>query len=92
MQLFYIPHLCGTALFEDPPMVTPYYGVDEQGPAPQLDAEAVIVEPPQLPLTAKQMHFIRERFDPLLEDDNHGIDNYVNLVNFVSLVLQYLVT
>ena len=92
MQLFYVPHLYGTTQFADPPMVAPDYGVDEEGPAPQLNSEAVIVDPPQLPLSVEQMNFIRERFDPLREDDNHGIDNYVNLVNFTSLVLRHLAT
>ena len=89
--IIHVPHLCGAILFQDPPTVTFEYGVDEDGLSPQPDGdEAVVVESPQLPLSVEQMEFIQERFDPLHDDNNHGINNYVRLVNFISLVLQTL--
>lgn len=92
MQLFYVPHLCGTACFQDPPVVSlAHYGVDEEGPPPASadTTEAVVVDPPQLPLSNEQMNFIRQMFHPLNDDNNFGIDNYVHLLNFVTILLQY---
>jgi len=88
MQLFYVPHLCVTAHFQDPHEVSPSYGVDEEGPPPHPDnPELVVVDSPQLPLSVEHMDFIRQMFDPLGDDNNFGIDGYVHLLNFVSILL-----
>ena len=91
MQLFHVPHLSGAILFQDPPTVTFDYGVDEDGLSPQPDGdEAVTVESPQLLLSVEQIEFKQERFDSLHDNKPWNQNNYVRLVNFISLVLQTL--
>ena len=86
MQLFHVPNLCGMVTFDDPTVVSPDYGIDEDGPHPYLeDSDAVIINTPQVQLTAEQWEFIGQRFNPLDEDNSFGINIYEQLLNFVTL-------
>ena len=87
MQLFHVPNLCGTVTFDDPTVVSPGYGIDEDEPHVQLQdsPDVVIIDTPRLQLTDEQHDFIIQNFNSLDEDNNFGINTYVQLLNFVSL-------
>lgn len=92
IQLFFVPNLFGTADFNDPPTVcNANYGVDEEGlPARSDSTDAVVVDSPDIGLTPEEVDFINQQIDPLHEDNNFGIGVYINLLNFVTLVLSTL--
>lgn len=87
MQMFHLPNLSGAVNFEDADTVGPDFGIDEEGPSPPVSdssSEPVIVNEPYVSISANQMLFIQQHFDPLAEDSNFGVETYVHLLNYVS--------
>ena len=88
--------LCSSFMFQTfveqsllmiPTVVSPGYGIDEDEPHVQLQdsPDVVIIDTPRLQLTDEQHDFIIQNFNSLDEDNNFGINTYVQLLNFVSL-------
>eukprot|EP00111_Clytia_hemisphaerica_P011752 TCONS_00034514-protein len=72
-------------LIDDTSIVDDNYGIDDFGPEPELQTNNY-VEIPEIEntLTEEEEQYITETFDPLENDDNHGIDLYTRLLDYLS--------
>ena len=63
------------------------YGVDEDGPIPQLQSEApVVVDPPNIPLDPHQSVIVDYicNVQALTDDGNHGVTHYLQTLQLVE--------
>ena len=62
-----------------------YYGVDEDGPIVADDDDNIVNVPPlNIELSQEQEHLIMDQIDPLLEDNNYGINSFIRMVNLLQ--------
>ena len=63
-----------------------YYGVDEEGPVVAADGNdnIVIVPPLNVELLQQQEELIRNEIDPLIEDNNYGMNTFTGMVNLLQ--------
>jgi hypothetical protein len=66
------------------------YGVDWDGPVPAGIGDDNHVEVPETisPLNTEQLQELQESIDPLQHSLCHGVDCYVNVLQFISQRLQ----
>jgi len=61
------------------------YGIDWDGPVPQIEtANNVQVPLIEVELTDEQLYYLYENFDPLRNDDNYGIDVFLDVLNYID--------
>ena len=64
------------------------YGVDYEGPIPDVVSNNNVIVPNSLvEITDEQLTNLCDRVGPLNDDGNHGIDNYLNALDIVSKLL-----
>ena len=60
------------------------YGVDDDGPTPDVQTNNVIVPRSLIDLSPNEFDFLRDQVDPLLKDGNYGIYSYKETVNIIQ--------
>ena len=60
------------------------YGVDDDGPTPDVQTNNVIVPRSLISLSPNEFNFLHDRIDPLVEDGNYGIHLYEETVNIIQ--------
>lgn len=67
-----------------------HYGIDRSGAVETSNVEAVTVNVPltRIPIADEILVNLHERFDPLKESNDHGIDLYLGLRDLVQHSLQ----
>ena len=81
LQFFFSPSLFNS---DDEPEHWTTYGIDEDGPVPNPDEDAVVVVPISLVLDDRQLQILNTRVQPLVDDDNFGISLYLEARTVVS--------
>ena len=64
--------------------VDEHYGVDDDGPEPDLEASGVEVPQLNYQIGAHDLHRLKDTVDPLTVSDNFGIDLYHNALQFIN--------
>ena len=65
------------------------YGIDGDGPLSETSTDYTIEVPEvQISITEAQLDQLQAWIDPLSNDDNHGINLYVNTLEVVNRVVQ----
>ena len=71
------------------------YGVDFEGPLPsqtysgEISCESSVEDPPTAcPLNDQQLESFQNAVDPLVSSSSHGLDIYLNAINFIQNILQ----
>jgi hypothetical protein len=76
--------VCGVIDGTEEPLLQ-YYGVDEDGPIVADDDDNIVNVPPlNIELSQEQEHLIMDQIDPLLEDNNYGINSFIRMVNLLQ--------
>lgn len=61
------------------------FGIDEEGPLPEFQTNNnVIIPHNNVTINEMAMNFIQRTVDPLHNDRNHGINLFVNIVDFLQ--------
>ena len=64
------------------------YGMDKEAPYPDVETDNDVVIPEtQVQLSENQQLHLKQTIDPLLEDNNEGIDLYQQTVNELTGLL-----
>ena len=64
------------------------FGIDWNGPTPEYETNNHVVVPLiDLELSEEQINHLVENYDPLCNDDNYGIDIYLNFLEYVNSCL-----
>lgn len=71
---------------DDSPLVNfEDYGIDNDGPVPEVISDNnVIVPNSTVELTEEQLHYLSSNVDPVSDDGNHGINNFLNALDIVT--------
>ncbi len=65
------------------------YGIDKETPFPDVETDNNVVIPPSLvQLNENQQLFLQQRINPLMDDNNEGIDIYQETVGLFINILQ----
>ena len=64
--------------------VDEHYGVDDDGPEPDLEDSGVEVPQLSYQIGAHDLHRLKDTVDPLTVSDNFGIDLYHNALQFIN--------
>ena len=64
--------------------VNEQYGIDDDGPEPDLEASGVEVPQLTYQISAHDLHQLQNTVNPLTVSENFGIDLYQNVVQFIS--------
>jgi len=85
-QLFYFPELCGydVPFHGSSSIDVVTYGIDEEAPVPSNVEDGVVVVPPfRVHLSNYQLSMLNLTIPPLQEDDNFGINLYLQARDFL---------
>ena len=71
---------------DDSPLVNfQDYGIDYDGPVPDVVTNNnVIVPNSTVELTEEQLHYLSSNVNPVSDDGNHGINNFLNALDIVT--------
>ena len=65
------------------------YGIDEEAPFPEIETDNDVVIPTSLvPLNENQQSVLQQQVNPLMEDNNEGIDLYQQTLSVLLNLLQ----
>jgi hypothetical protein len=73
-------------LTDESPLVSfDEYGVDYGGPTPDVDTNNNVVVPnSSVEITGEQLTYLSDHVDPLNDDGNHGINNYLSALDIMN--------
>ena len=60
------------------------YGIDYDGPLPEITTENVVVPISNVELTQDQIHYLQQHVNPLEEDNSNGIDLYLKALDILE--------
>ena len=69
---------------DDPGGPIESYGVDHEGPLPEISSNNNVIVPECLQLNEEQYRELQQRVNPLAEDGNNGIELFLATVNLVN--------
>ena len=71
------PYASPLVSFED-------YGIDNDGPVPEVISDNAIVPNSTVEPTEEQLHYLSSNVDPVGDYGNHGINNFLNALDIVT--------
>ena len=70
---------------ESPLVNVESYGIDYEGPAPEVVTENNIIVPNcEVELNEKQFQFLENEVQPLADDENNGVEHFLKAVDILK--------